>query len=66
VQRPGPPDELLNVEEFGTLLEAQVVVETRRVEYNTYQPHSVLGGLTPAEFPEGMDHRTPAPITKSP
>jgi putative transposase len=42
-------DELLNVEEFGTLLEAQVVVEAWRVEYNTYRPHSALGGLTPAE-----------------
>jgi transposase InsO family protein len=43
-------DELLNVEEFGTLLEAQVVVEAWRVEYNTYRPTSVHGGLTPAEF----------------
>lgn len=43
-------DELLNVEEFGTLLEAQVVVEAWRVEYNTYRLHSVLGGLISAEF----------------
>ena len=43
-------DELLNVEEFGSLLEAQVVVESWRVEYNTYRPHSSLGGLTPAEY----------------
>ena len=43
-------DELLNVEEFGSLLEAQVVVEAWRVEYNTYRPHSSLGGLTPAEY----------------
>jgi putative transposase len=43
-------DELLNVEEFGTLFEAQVVVEAWRIEYNTYRPHSALGGLTPAEF----------------
>jgi transposase InsO family protein len=28
-------DELLNIEEFGTLLEAQVVIEGWRVEYNT-------------------------------
>jgi transposase InsO family protein len=42
-------DELLNVEEFATLLEAQVVVEAWRIEYNTYRPHSSLGGLTPAE-----------------
>jgi putative transposase len=42
-------DELLNIEEFGSLLEAQVVVETWRNEYNTYRPHGSLGGLTPAE-----------------
>ena len=29
-------DELLNVEEFGSLLEAQVIVEAWRIEYNTY------------------------------
>ena len=43
-------DELLNVEEFGSLVEAQVVVEAWRKEYNTYRPHSSLGGLTPAEY----------------
>ncbi len=43
-------DELLNSEEFGTLIEAQVVVEAWRKEYNTFRPHSALGGLTPAEF----------------
>lgn len=29
-------DELLNTEEFGSLLEAQVLVEAWRIEYNTY------------------------------
>lgn len=43
-------DELLNIEEFGSLLEARVVIEAWRIEYNTYRPHSALGGLTPAEF----------------
>ena len=43
-------DELLNVEEFATLLDAQVVVEGWRSEYNTYRPHSSLGGRTPAEY----------------
>ena len=42
-------DELLNIEEFGSLLEAQVVVEAWRIEYNTYRPHGALDGLTPAE-----------------
>ncbi len=31
-------DELLNIEEFGSLLEARVVIEAWRVEYNTYRP----------------------------
>jgi len=43
-------DELFNIEEFATLLEAQVVVEAWRIEYNTYRPHSSLGDLTPAEY----------------
>jgi putative transposase len=43
-------DELLNIEEFATVLEAQVVIEAWRIEYNTYRPHSSLGGLTPAQF----------------
>ncbi len=43
-------DELLNIEEFGNLREARVIVEAWRIEYNTYRPHSSLGGLTPVEF----------------
>jgi putative transposase len=31
-------DELLNVEEFGSLLEAEVLVEAWRIEYNTWRP----------------------------
>ncbi len=59
-------DELLNVEEFGSLLEAQVVVEVWRMEYNTYRPHSSLRGLAPAEYrarwvPEDENPRTPDP-----
>jgi putative transposase len=40
-------DELLNIEEFTSLTVAQIVVEAWRIEYNTYRPHSALGGLTP-------------------
>ena len=43
-------DELLNQEQFDSLLEAQVLAEEWRIEYNTFRPHSALGGLTPAEF----------------
>jgi transposase InsO family protein len=43
-------DELLNLEDFATLFEAQVVVEAWRTEYNTERPHGALRGLTPAEL----------------
>jgi putative transposase len=43
-------DELLNVEVFDTLLEAQVLVEAWRIEYNQYRPHGSLGGLTPDQY----------------
>jgi hypothetical protein len=43
-------DELLNIEEFGSIAEAKVVIEDRRQEYNNYRPHSALGGRCPSEY----------------
>lgn len=43
-------DELLAVEAFNTLLEARVLVENWRIEYNTVRPHSTLGYLTPTDY----------------
>jgi putative transposase len=43
-------DELLAIEQFDTLLEAQVLVADWRTEYNGYRPHSALGMRTPVEF----------------
>jgi putative transposase len=43
-------DELLNGELFDSLLEAQVVIEDWRIDYNSRRPHSSLGMLTPAEY----------------
>jgi len=43
-------DECLNRELFGSLAEARVILETWRVEYNTFRPHSSLGYQTPGEF----------------
>ena len=40
-------DELLNGEIFDTLLEAKVLIERWRVEYNTIRPHSALGYQAP-------------------
>ena len=41
-------DELLNGEIFMTLLEAQVLIENWRKEYNQFRPHSSLGYRAPA------------------
>ena len=43
-------DELLNSWRFDSLLEAQVIVEDWRLDYNTDRPHSAHGDLTPNEF----------------
>ena len=56
-------DELFNVEEFATLLEAQVIVEAWRIEYNTYRPHSSLGDLTPAEYAATWTGNTPTQLS---
>lgn len=45
-------DEFLITEQFDTLLEAQVLAEDWRIEYNTERPHGSLHGLTPAAFRE--------------
>jgi putative transposase len=43
-------DELLNVEEFSSVLEAKVLAKEWRQDYNHVRPHSSLGYRTPAEF----------------
>lgn len=45
-------DEFLTTEQFDTLLEAQVLAEDWRIEYNIDRPHGSLGGLTPSRFHE--------------
>jgi putative transposase len=45
-------DELLNAEEFGSLLEAKVLAKEWKQEYNYVRPHSSLGYRTPAEYGE--------------
>ena len=52
-------DELLNIEEFGSITEAKVLIEDWRQEYNSYRPHSALGGLTPNEYATITNTNTP-------
>jgi len=54
-------DELLNREVFATLLEAKVLVEQWRREYNQVRPHSSLNYLPPA--PEVITPPEQEPLT---
>jgi transposase InsO family protein len=45
-------DEYLNGQRFETLVEAQVLLEDWRIDYNMNRPHSAHGWLTPVEFVE--------------
>lgn len=56
-------DELLAVEQFSTLLEAQVVTEDWRIDYNVHRPHSSLGWLAPAIYAERCGVINPAGLS---
>jgi len=43
-------DECLNLHAFASVVEARVILERYRREYNEERPHSSLGYRTPAEF----------------
>ena len=43
-------DECLNVHQFGSIAEAQQILEYWWLDYNRRRPHSSLGHLTPDEF----------------
>ena len=53
-------DELLNLELFSCLTEAQVVIEDCRQDYDTQRPHSALGRRAPAVFAAAWTPDTPA------
>lgn len=42
--------ELLNGEVIDSVLEAQILIDDWRLDYNTYRPHQSLGYLTPVAF----------------
>ena len=54
--------ECLSLELFHSVAEAQVIVETWRIEYNTERPHSSLGYLTPEEFHYKWQTNDPSPV----
>jgi transposase InsO family protein len=49
--------ECLRRELFGSLREAEEIVEAWREEYNWERPHSALGGQTPGEFARRLRRR---------
>jgi putative transposase len=50
-------DEFLNGWHFDNLLEAQVLIEDWRTDYNDNRPHSAHGDLTPSEFARAWTNR---------
>jgi putative transposase len=58
-------DELLDREEFGSLLEAQVLGKEWRHGYNHERPHSSLGYRTPAAFAAGCPRPDSAALRRA-
>ncbi len=50
-------DELLNLWQFDSLLEARVIIEDWRIDYNLNRPHSAHGDLTPTEFAQAWTNQ---------
>jgi putative transposase len=50
-------DELLNLWHFDSLLEARVLIEDWRIDYNTNRPHSAHGDLTPTQLAQAWTTR---------
>jgi putative transposase len=56
-------DELLAVEQFDTLLEARVVIEDWRCDYNHHRPHSSLGWQAPAVYAANRTEHQPPQLS---
>lgn len=60
-------DELLNSWRFDSLLDAQVIIEDWRCDYNANRPHSTHGELTPpSSLYSGPRRTNPSRITTGP
>ena len=58
-------DEFLAVEQFDSLIEAQVLIEDWRIEYNTKRPHSSLGWLAPAAYTKRCEAQQHAGLSQA-
>ena len=54
-------DELLNSWQFDSLLEARVIIEDWRIDYNDNRPHTAHGELTPPSSPRPGPSSTQKP-----
>ena len=52
-------DECLSMEWFKNRIDAKILIEDFRREYNEVRPHSSLGQLTPAEFKQKLSQQNP-------
>jgi putative transposase len=56
--------ECLNQHYFVTLLEAKRIIETWRLEYNSFRPHGSLNGMTPEAFKKTWIEQQKTPETQ--
>ena len=58
-------DEFLAVEQFDSLIEAQLLIEDWRIEYNTKRPHSSPGWLAPAAYAQRWEAQQHAGLSSA-
>ena len=54
-------DECLNMQWFKNRIDAKILIEEFRRQFNEIRPHSALGNLTPAEFKRNLSTTDPDP-----
>ncbi len=52
-------DECLNMQWFKNRIDAKILIEEFRRQFNETRPHSSLGNLTPAEFKRRLSITNP-------
>ena len=53
-------DECLNMQWFKNRIDAKILIEEFRRQFNEVRPHSSLGQLTPLEFKRKLSQSAPA------